>query len=223
MTPDNSDLSIAWKKSRSGARAGRGFHYQYLVSVALLIRQWAGLFPTAYIVPEGLDDCVIELEEHEIWVQIKSKESGIFGKTEVEKHLDKIDSQVASSGSKKKIYTSIVLEQPRPGAKEKGVDNIFDQLTRNVIWFNDPLEDAIQNVVSTLQVVDVIAEGIISDLYFLVARYSAENRPSSYRERRRISVSEVEFRINERLEADVIPPFITAVISRGFKPLSTSA
>ena len=52
----------AWKNSRSGAWAGRGFHFQHLFSVLVLVRQWAGLAPAGNLVPEGLDDCVVELK-----------------------------------------------------------------------------------------------------------------------------------------------------------------
>jgi hypothetical protein len=67
-----------WKKSRAGAWAGRGFHYQHLFTTLILIRQWAGLSPAGLIVPEGLEDCVIELPDREVWIQIKSRESGTF-------------------------------------------------------------------------------------------------------------------------------------------------
>ena len=60
ISPSNSgpDAIEAWKNSRSGAWAGRGFHYQHLVSTLILIRQWAGLAPSGSLVPEGFEDCV---------------------------------------------------------------------------------------------------------------------------------------------------------------------
>ena len=62
---DNIERTILdrWKETRSGAWAGRGFHYQYLFSTLILVRQWAGLAPIGYLVPEGLEDCVVELSE----------------------------------------------------------------------------------------------------------------------------------------------------------------
>ena len=44
----------AWKKSRSEAWAGRGFHFQHLFSTLVIVRQWAGLAPSGNLVPEGL-------------------------------------------------------------------------------------------------------------------------------------------------------------------------
>ena len=43
----------AWRRSRSGAWAGRGFHYQHSLSTLILVRQWAGLAPSGFLVPEG--------------------------------------------------------------------------------------------------------------------------------------------------------------------------
>ena len=78
----------AWQKSRSGAWAGRGFHYQHLVSALILVRQWAGLEPPGCLVPEGLEDCVLEVSGRRIWIQIKSRKNGTFRDEEVRQILD---------------------------------------------------------------------------------------------------------------------------------------
>ena len=67
---DNSEepVSNEWKETRPGAWAGRGFHYQHLFSTLILVRQWAGLAPTGHLVPEGLEDCVVELSDRNVWI-----------------------------------------------------------------------------------------------------------------------------------------------------------
>ena len=76
-----------WRDSRSGAWAGRGFHYQHMVSALILVRQWAGLAPPGYLVPEGFEDCVVESSDRRIWIQIKSRNDATFRDAEVRKIL----------------------------------------------------------------------------------------------------------------------------------------
>lgn len=68
----------SWKGSRAGAWASRGFHYQHLVTILILVRQWAGISPSGSVVPEGLEDCVVELAGRETWIQAKSRKTGVF-------------------------------------------------------------------------------------------------------------------------------------------------
>ena len=77
----------AWKNTRSGAWAGRGFYFQHMFSSLVLVRQWAGLAPVGNLVPEGLEDCVVELSTGEFWIQIKSRKKGGFSDTEVRKRI----------------------------------------------------------------------------------------------------------------------------------------
>ena len=83
-------LEEAWRRTRPGAWAARGFHYQHLVCTLLLVRQWAGLAPSGNLVPEGLEDCVIDLEERSIWLQIKSRKNGQFSVGEVQGFLNAV-------------------------------------------------------------------------------------------------------------------------------------
>ena len=98
MNETEHDIAIgAWKQSRSGAWAARGFHYQHLLSTLILLRQWAGFAPIpASLVPEGLEDCVLELTGRDIWLQIKSRRDGTFSDTEVQKILAVAEDKAAA-------------------------------------------------------------------------------------------------------------------------------
>ncbi len=82
-----------WKNSRSGAWAGRGFHYQHLVVSYLLVEQWTGLRSPCFVVPEGLEDCMLEGAMRASWLQIKSKSAGSIGKTQLLNYLAKVEKE----------------------------------------------------------------------------------------------------------------------------------
>lgn len=71
-TPDAEEL---WKRSRSGARAGRGFRFQDAAAAAAAVLCWARRIQGNAVVPEGFDDFVIESGGGELYVQTKSKAS----------------------------------------------------------------------------------------------------------------------------------------------------
>ena len=61
-----------WSESRSGARAGRGFHFQNSVGALLAARLISGTFGADVLVPEGFDDMTLE-GTNALHVQIKSR------------------------------------------------------------------------------------------------------------------------------------------------------
>jgi len=72
QTADAEDL---WKRSRSGARAGRGFRFQDAAATAAAVLCWAGRIGGNAVVPESFDDFTIETTDHAVYVQTKSKAS----------------------------------------------------------------------------------------------------------------------------------------------------
>jgi hypothetical protein len=62
-----------WFRSRSGANAGRGFHYQDAVATELAIRAWRGELSLKQLMPEGLEDISLELDVHWLHLQAKSR------------------------------------------------------------------------------------------------------------------------------------------------------
>ena len=208
-----------WKKSRAGAWAGRGFHYQHLFTTLILIRQWAGLAPAGLIVPEGLEDCVIELPEREVWIQIKSRESGTFSEAEVKAVLVEVASKAALVKSKKKKQLALGLEQPCSGIAEQELEQLFESETEKVVVCGAPEEEIIALLSKQLGTAEIIAEGLASDLYKLVATISAANASRSFEKRKRISTTDIERRIFERLEAEDPSAIDLAFVSRALEPV----
>ncbi|MBT2970338.1 MAG: hypothetical protein KME56_11440 [Candidatus Thiodiazotropha sp. (ex Ctena orbiculata)] len=201
MDSNKTSAIEAWRQSRSGAWAGRGFHFQHLFSVLVLVRQWAGLAPAGNLVPEGLEDCVVELPDEEYWLQIKSRKEGKFRDAEVTKILQEVRSKENSVLNTSELKIFAVLEQPCSEIDSIAIEKMFVEDKSEVLVCNSPQDEAIKILTDQLSVAEIIAEGILSDLYKLVASSSEENASLAFKDRRRISTSEIERRIFEQLEA----------------------
>jgi hypothetical protein len=114
------DSGDSWLSSRSGARAGRGFHYQDLVGAWLTARMFSRLLNASRIVPEGYED--LSCEGGEAWqVQVKSRQErvGEFSAREValfiaemwNKHLRRASCQSNA------VLLALVLERPISGLR----------------------------------------------------------------------------------------------------------
>lgn len=209
----------AWRETRSGAWAGRGFHYQHLVSTLILVRQWAGLSPHGSLVPEGLDDCVVELADRRIWVQVKSRREATFPDAEVSRILDAADARSTQIPTAPTIRSTVVLEQPRTNRVEADIARIFDDEAGRVFICQTPAEDIVRLLSTQLPITQIIAEGLASDLYTLVAGASEQNASLPHKNRRRISTTEVERRIFERLEAEDPSAIDEALVSGALEPV----
>lgn len=219
---DESDI-LAWKRSRSGAWAARGFHYQHLLSTLILLRQWAGLAPSGCLVPEGLEDCVIELSGHDVWIQIKSRKDASFREAEVNQILAGMESKAASIQAKRVRRTAVILEQQCSNIIRVGIDQLFEEGDSNVFVCTVPDEESVSLVSAQLKTAEAIAEGIVSDLYRLVADTSQANASLPFEKRRRISTTEVERRIFERLEAEDPSAVDLALASGVLEPVDFGA
>ncbi len=209
----------AWRNTRSGAWAARGFHFQHLLSTLILLRQWAGLAPSGFLVPEGLEDCVLELAEGDIWLQIKSREGGTFSNTEVQTILATAKTKAAAVKRKKGTRRAVILEKPRTGTNDLGVGKLFEDSSKNVFVCSEPGQEGVSLISAQLETAEVIAEGIVSDLYRLVADASQANASLPFQNRRRISTTEVQRRIFERLEAEDPSAIESAVASGSLEPV----
>ncbi|MFJ5535506.1 hypothetical protein KV699_04700 [Vreelandella titanicae] len=197
-----SDTIDAWSASRSGAWAGRGFHYQHFVSTLILIRQWAGYTPSGYVIPEGLEDSVIEAGGQEFWLQIKSRKDGTFSRNKVESVLAEVEAKAVASKSQTAIRCAVVLEQSCAGMAEVDIGQLSEESSYQVFVCSFPGEESVALITDKLGVAKIIAEGLVSDLYRLVAEASQANASLPFERRRKISTTEVERRIFERLEAE---------------------
>ncbi|MDT7043668.1 hypothetical protein [Candidatus Nitronereus thalassa] len=212
-------LELNWKKTRSGAWAGRGFHYQHLFTVLILIRQWAGLAPIGFVIPEGLEDCVIQLHDRTIWIQIKSRNDGSFGRHEVATILEGVRQKTSKLKCKNELHIALGLERPCQGISLYGLDQLFENPKEPIFVCRHPEKEIVYLLKEKLNTADVIAEGIASDLYKFVADTSATNASVSYKDRKRISTTDVERRVFERLEAEDPSCIDQAVTSGALEPI----
>ena len=208
-----------WRETRSGAWAGRGFHYQHLVSTLILVRQWAGLAPNGYLVPEGFDDCVVELPDRRVWIQIKSRKETTFPDAEVSRILDAVAARSARLPDGPAIRSTVVSEQPRTNRVEPDIARLFDDEAGRVFICQTPGEDIVRLLSTQLAIPQVIAEGLASDLYTVVVRASEQNASLPFENRRGISTTEVERRIFERLEAEDPSAIDDALVSGAVEPV----
>ena len=209
----------SWERSRSGAWAGRGFHYQYWVAVLVLLRQWAGQAPLGHLVPEGHDDCVIELSDRRIWLQVKSRKTGDFPASEVLAILDATVARTKKLHTAPVIRSTVVLEQPSIGHPQADFERLFDDESGNVFICQAPDQEVLQLLSTRLEIAPVIAEGLASSLHHLVADVSAQNASLPFDKRRRISATEVDRRIFERLEAEDPTVIDDALLSGAVEPV----
>ena len=218
---DNLDKAIrdGWNKTRSGAQAGRGFRYQHLFSTLILIRQWAGLAPNGYLVPEGLEDCVVELSDCDVLIQIKSRKNGTFSTGEVKSIFEKLRHKATLVGNQKAARLVVGLERPCSAVSKYGMDGLFNNETEKVVVCEGPEAEIIDLLVERLDVAQIIAEGLASDLYKLVTDSAADNASLPFEKRRRISTAEIERRIFERLEAEDPSAIDRALSSRALEPV----
>ena len=200
-TPDTANISPEmWKKSRSGAWAARGFDYQHMVSTLILVRQWAGLAPSGYLVPEGVEDCVIESPDRNTWIQIKSRKEGTFSNSEIDNLLNAIEAKAASIKNGEEFRVALILEKPCSAISEIGIDQLFKDDSQAVFVCSDPYPEIARLLSKRLGVVEVIAEGLANNLYRLIAATSTGNASVAFDARIRISTTEVERQISEYLE-----------------------
>ena len=169
--------------------------------------------------PEGLDDCVIELRDRTIWLQTKSRKTGGFRDSEVTALLESAESRVHELPSAPPIRSAVILEQPHINNPVVELDRLFEDEAGHVFICQKPEEEVFQILSTLLQVAPVIARGLASDLYQLVSDASAENASLLFRDRRRISPSEVDRRIFERLEAEDPTAIEHALLSGALEPV----
>ena len=221
--PDARDIKAPyaemWEESRGGAWAVRGFNYQHVVSTLILVRQWAGLAPFDYLVPEGLEDCVTESPDRNTWIQSKSRKEGTFSDSEIQRFLNVIESKAASIKNGEKLRTALVLEKLCPARSEVGVDQLFKDHSQTVFVCKDPYLEIVTLISKRLDVAEVIAEGLTNNLCWFVAHTSGENASVTFDARVRISRSEVERQILKYLECSDTSAINEALSKGALRPV----
>ena len=190
-----------------------------MVSALILVRQWAGLAPPGYLVPEGFDDCVVESSDRRIWIQIKSRNNATFQDAEVRKILAAVVGKVAKFRNGTDIRAAVILEKPRTTRVETDISRLFNDEGRRIFVCGTPGDDIVRLLSTELEIAEVIAEGLASDLYRLVADAAADNASLPFDKRRKIPTTEVERRIFERLEAEDPSAIDDALLSAALEPV----
>lgn len=104
-----------WKKTRSGARSGRGFRYQDAVAAWLAVVAWRGEAAWTRLIPEGVDDLTLHGPEFEFRAQLKARHDphGSFSQSEAAKHLAKSAKDLPRDWRENpRIRLALVLERP---------------------------------------------------------------------------------------------------------------
>ena len=154
-----------------------------------------------------------------IWIQIKSRKDATFQDGEVRRILDAVDGMASKLESGADIQSAVILEQPRTNKTEYDINRLFDDEDRKVVVSGAPAEEIVRLLSTNLKIAEVIAHGLASDLYGLVAGASADNASLPLDKRRRISATEVERRIFERLEAEDPSAIDHALVSGALEPV----
>ena len=189
-----------WAETRHGAWSGKGYRYQDRFISLLLIKQWAGQIPNGYIIPEGFEDVVLELENREIWVQIKSLKSGSFSVKEVESIHKDIDDKIARLTNEKTFEVAIGLQRPCTSVAIKGVEHLLSNSKQCIVVSEQPELEAISILVERLGVAEAIAENLFNGVSARVGKISDDNGTIVFDDRQKISTTDIERFILNYLE-----------------------
>ena len=156
----------------------------------------------------------------DVWLSKSNRKgSGTFSKGKVKAIFEEVSRKSALAGDQKARRLVVGLERPCSAFPEQGVDALFKGETEKVIVCDGPEKEIIDLLLERLDVAEIIAEGLASDLYKLVADSAAANASLPFEKRRRISTTEIECRIFERLEAEDPSAIDHALSSRALEPV----
>ena len=133
--------------------------------------------------------------------------------------LNAVDARASKLPVGSDIRSAVVLERPCAGIAEADIDQVLSDDAGRVFICRTPGEEIVRLLLAQLSVADVIAEGLANDLYKLVADASAENASLSFDQRRRISTTEVDRSIFERLKAEDPTVIDHALLSGVLEPV----
>ncbi|RIJ32767.1 ATP-binding protein [Henriciella mobilis] len=202
MTDSNANTSEAiWRNSRSGAHAGKGFHYQWLVTALILARQAIGDFPLGAVVPEGEEDCVVDLPERPLWLQIKSTDKARFSESERARFLEGALKKSRHGDGHPDRYVALCLQKPVGDIVQPGLEAVFETMPADTVQVSDAFDLLRQALVQGFEVSDAVAELLAADLHQLVAETAQANANVTYANRVRLTPSSVERRLEGRLTA----------------------
>lgn len=158
----NLSFEELWRKTRAGAKAGRGFRYQDAVGAWLVAEAWSGKANWNYIIPEGVDDITVHGRNREIRAQVKSrhKPNSEFEIREIADFIIKVYENLGVSPQGVVPEIAIVLERPVNGITATGFDvtlldsgQNIDCLKQELSSRNDIASDIVELILGKTHIV----------------------------------------------------------------------
>ena len=165
------------------------------------------------------EDCVVESPDRRIWIQVKSRIDATFRDAEIREILAAVDDKVSKFDKGQNLRSAVILENPRTNKVETDISQLFDDVGERIFVCGTPGDEIVRLLSTELEVAQVIADGLASDLYRLIADAAADNASLPFDKRRKISTTEVERRIFERLEAEDPSAINYALLSGALEPV----
>ena len=143
LDEDESWFVDAWRDSRAGSRAGRGFHFQDAVGAWLASRLASGDLAADRLTPEGFDDLQVEATDP-VQVEVKSRQDrlGPFPVGVAASHI--VDAWIRHSGrfgTERRLV--VVLERGLAGLESDPDRTLTELPIAEIIGEVDGLGDAL--------------------------------------------------------------------------------
>jgi hypothetical protein len=145
-----------WKRTRAGARAGRGFRFQDAVAAWLALEGWAGTVPWEIVIPEGADDLSLHGKGLEIRAQLKSRHDpkAHFTLVELAQYIAKAAENLPTINDGHSVRLAIILERPVAGLDPTGWDRtlegvgLTEALATEMLKATQPTSEGARSVLS---------------------------------------------------------------------------
>ena len=183
METETLSVEERWSESRSGGWAARGFHYQHLVTTLVLVKQWAGEVSPGKLVPEGLEDCNIEMTAQSVFLQVKSKFEGEFSESKVNSVMREVVEKASKISGDLPQRRVICLEKSVKGQTYKSFEDFTEDEDKVVYICADPITSIVETLIAHCECVDHVAYILADHLYARIAEAAANNAGKSYGDR----------------------------------------
>ena len=101
--------------------------------------------------------------------RLNQKKSGSFGPAKISSIIKETEEKSRHVQGSKKRKVVVGLEQPSSVHSVEGIERVFLCKHKGVVVCPEPEKDIISLIVKQLDIAEILAEGIASDIYKLVA------------------------------------------------------
>ena len=179
----------------------------------LLLRQWKSIDPIGVVVPEGLDDVIIEYENETHFIQIKSRKEGYFTAGEIERFYKK-SSLEKRTILKEKDHILIITEQPVKKQENQKLEEEYLENFNKHLYSVDPLSNCITILKEKLNILDGTALVVVAYLYYWISHIARNNGFLKYEDQEKITQTDLNLKITIILEAGGVEK-LEEVIQKG--------